>query len=151
MIEWPLGKQMERFRKAVNAVRTNILKGNVLVIDPGSHRLGYATTKKGKITGQGVIEVPEGEIKQRLQSLVLTLQDDFDYDVLAIEKIRGTRAHIYLKWAVGAVVGSVNAPILLEVPIPAWKAVAGPEHYKDDDTDAYAMAETILAVAKELE
>ncbi len=150
MIDWPKGKKlMPAFRKQVRKNLQAILYGKVLVVDPASNRLGWSTITEGEISGQGIIEVHKANTSVRLQELVQTLQDEDRVDLLAVEMIRGNRAHIVLKWAVGCVVGSVPAPHLIEVPIQAWKAWAGPDHEKDDDTDAVAMAETLLAIAHE--
>lgn len=149
-IKWPKGKHMAKFRACAKANKEAILYGKVLVVDPASRRLGYATIEQGQITGQGIIEIAKGDVQQRLQDLVLTMQGEGEYDVLAVELIRGSRAHVYLQWSVGALVGSTNAHGLIEVPIQAWKAVAGPNHEKDDDEDARAMAETLLALAREV-
>jgi Holliday junction resolvasome RuvABC endonuclease subunit len=150
-IKWPRGSHHHHFKKQISENIDTILNGTILAIDPASVRLGYAVTKKGKVTDQGVIELDQkAPINQRLQDIVYTLQKDKDYDILAVEMIRGKMAHVYLKFSVGAIIGGARAPVCIEVPIHSWKAYAGKEHKKSDDSDAVAMAETLIALAKEI-
>lgn len=150
-VKWPLGTHMHKFKEEVGNNIDAILEGEILAIDPASITLGYAVTKKGKVVDSGKIQLDnKAPINERMQDIVNTLQNDAEYDVLAVEMIRGKMAHVYLKWSVGAIVGGTKAPVCIEVPINAWKAVAGKEHKKSDDADAVAMANTLIALAKEL-
>jgi Holliday junction resolvasome RuvABC endonuclease subunit len=143
---------MMHFKKQVQENLDTILNGTILAIDPASVRLGYAVAKKGEVVDQGVIELDsKAPINQRLQDIVYTLQNDKEYDILAVEMIRGKMAHVFLKFSVGAVMGGAKAPVCIEVPINVWKAVAGKDHKKSDTNDAIAMAETLIALAEELQ
>jgi Holliday junction resolvasome RuvABC endonuclease subunit len=142
---------MHKFTQEVKANSEAILNGDILAIDPASITIGYAVAKKGKVTDSGIIKLDaKAPINERMQDIVDTLRADEKYDVLAVEMIRGKMAHVYLKWSVGAIVGGAKAPVCIEVPINAWKAVAGKDHKKSDNADAVAMAETLIALAKEL-
>jgi hypothetical protein len=162
MIKYPSGKYFDKFKKEVAANKDAILNGTILTIDPASIRLGYAVAKKGVVVTQGTIELDQkATIQQRLQDIVSTLQEDDKYDMLGIEMIRGQMAHVYLKMACGAVIGSVKAPVCIEVPILVWQAFAMDyfdcdkvkdykENYKSDDTDARMIAETLIDVARSI-
>ena len=150
-IKWPKGSHMQNFRKHVQDNLDTILTGTILAIDPGSVRLGYAVANKGEIVDHGTIELDQrASINNRLQDIVNTLQKDKSYDILAVEMIRGQMAHVFLKFSVGAVMGGAKAPVCIEVPIHAWKAVAGKEHKKTDADDAFQIANTLITLAKEL-
>lgn len=149
--KWPKGIHFNYFKKQVSENIDTILNGTILAIDPASIRLGYAVAKNSKIVDQGIIELDQkAPINNRLQDIVYTLQNDNEYDILAVEMIRGKMAHVFLKFSVGAVMGAAKAPVCIEVPINVWKAVAGKDHEKSDTNDAVAMAETLIALAKEL-
>lgn len=151
-IRWPNGNHMNALRKQVSANIDSILKGTILAIDPASIRLGYAVAKRGEIVEQGTIELDQkAHIGDRLKDIVNILQNDAEYDVLAIEMIRGQMAHAFLKFSVGAAMGGAKAHTHIEVPINAWKAVAGKGHEKDDASDAAMIAKTIITLALELE
>jgi len=136
--------------KQIKLHKNTILTGSVLAIDPASRSLGYAIAEAGEVVEYGSLVAEDAPINIRLQSIVNVLQEE-EYDILVIELIRGSMAHVYLHWAVGAIVSAVQAPILLELPIHAWKAWVGKEYIKGDDTDANAIAETLLALARESE
>ena len=150
-IRWPRGLYQAQFRAQIIENLDKVLNGNMLVIDPASKTLGYATTVNGAVIDTGTIELSENiPVNQRLQELVALLYNEAEYDILGIEMIRGKMAHHYLKFSVGAVIGAVHAPACIEVPISSWKAYAGKQHKKSDEADAIAMAETIIALAKEI-
>lgn len=149
-IKWPKGSYMATLRKQVREHNDLILNGSMIAIDPASVRSGYAVTEAGKIIEQGVITVPATlDVGKRLQYIVNTLQEDREYDVLAIELIRGKMAHAFLKFAVGAIMGGVKVQHHIEVPIIAWKAVAGKGYVKEDSEDAAMIARTVVLLAKE--
>lgn len=150
-IRWPRGTYQLQFRSQVKKHLDKILNGSVYVIDPASVRLGYAITQEGKLDEYGCIEI-DGNLpaNQRLQEINKIIQNDSDYDILAIEMIRGKMSHHYLKFSVGAIMGAAKPLICIEVPISSWKAYAGKQHKKSDEADAIAMAETIIALAKEI-
>lgn len=151
-VNWPKGQRMSILKKLAKDNAEGILKGSILAIDPASKSLGYAVTKKGKVVDQGTIQLDaRAPINERLKDIVRILQKDGEYSILAVEMIRGRMAHVYLTWSVGAVIGSAKAPVLIEIPIPAWKALAkiDPDYTKSDDADAAKLAETLIALAKE--
>jgi Holliday junction resolvasome RuvABC endonuclease subunit len=142
---------MNHLRKQVRENLDLILEGTILAIDPASIRLGYAVAEAGEITDQGVIELDrKAPIQTRLQAVVDTLREDREYDVLAVEMIRGKMAHVYLKFSVGAVIGGAKTKVCIEMPINAWKAVAGKDHKKSDDADAVMIAKTLILLAREI-
>lgn len=149
-IKWPRGLQMATLKKLAQQHRYKILNGTMLAIDPASINVGYAVTKKGEVVETGTINLnPRAEIHHRLQELVNILRADGQYDVLAIELIRGKMAHAYLNFSVGAILGAVNTDVFMEVPINAWKALAGSNHTKSDANDAEMIAKTVITIAKE--
>jgi hypothetical protein len=130
--------------------RDIILNGRIMGIDPGSQSMGYAVAQSGKIEECGVFEMnKKAPIAERLQDIVTTLRKEGKYDLLVVEMIRGKMAHVFLKFSVGAVMGGVQAPICIEMPINAWKAAAGPDHQKSDENDAYAILHALIELAKE--
>ena len=100
-IKWPKGKDHAYLIKEVGKHIDVILNGTFIAIDPASITLGYAVSKSGIVTEQGEIALnARAPINHRLQELVTTLQNDGEYGILAIERIRGNMAHAYLKFSV---------------------------------------------------
>ncbi len=154
-IKWPAGIQTRQLKRDVTIHKDLILNGKMLSIDPATRTLGYATTEAGTVTEQGTIEIdPKLPINQRLQSIVRLMQAEKQtYDIVLVEMIRGRMAHAYLMFGVGAILGGVDCPIGIEVPICAWKAAAKvlePDYIKSDANDAAMFARTVITMAKEL-
>lgn len=151
MIKWPKGSDMARLRKQVEVNIDAILDGTFLAIDPASIRVGYAIFQAGVYKESGTIELNDREpINMRLRDLAFTLDKDGKYDLLAIERIRGQMAHAYLKFSIGAIMAGVNTPSCIEVPINAWKAVAGKDYKKSDEGDAEMIGLTLITLAEEI-
>jgi hypothetical protein len=126
---------------------TDVLKtGKILVIDPSSINVGYAYVDNCKIVANGVLKLPPKlAISERLASLVRVISERWpEVDALAIEKIRGNRAHIYLLWAVGVTVAGAEASLLFEIPVSAWNKMRGPDYTKSDTADARMMAKFVI-------
>ena len=143
------------FASTVTAHAAAVLRGRMLVIDPasgGTSHAGYAVYRAGKLEEYGVVQVTKGaKIQARLRELYDTLAADETPDILVIERIRGARAHEYLRWSVGVAVAAVNAPVTLEVPVSVWKKyVKTLANYagKADDEDARYMGEAVVQLAR---
>lgn len=126
--------------------REVLAKGKILVIDPSSLSMGYALIEGLKIIDNGVVKFNQKKpIAGRLGELVVEVQKRWpDIQGLAVEKIRGSRAHIYLLWAVGATVAAAKCPLIFEVPNTAWKKMRGDGYIKNDSQDAKMMGEFII-------
>ncbi len=149
-IKWPSGRTSEQFKKDIAALADVILGGTFLAIDPASRNLGTALFEKGKLVNSGTIQLPaKGSISSRLKVLYKTLLDGRAVDLLVIEKIRGSQSHVYLHWAVGVSVAGVQAPTMIEIPIPMWRAVRPYNYIKSDEGDAILMGAAVVALAKE--
>jgi len=127
----------------------------MLVIDPSSGSAGsmpgYALYFKGVLKESGTIKIdPKQPIQYRLNDLYNWCVDNH-VDVLVIERIRGARAHEYLRWAVGVTICAVKALTVLEIPTTVWKidARANEAYEKGDEQDALMMGEAVLRIAKE--
>jgi len=153
---------MRKFYSQVMQLKDFILDGSMLVVDPssgGTSLPGYAIVKAGEVKEVGTIDIPKGmQPQERLHELQNCLLKDFSaVDVLVIELLRGNMVKYTLWWACGATVASIKCAKLIEIPIPAWKAVAKvTDWYPDektrgmDDLDAMVMAHTILRLAQHL-
>lgn len=128
-----------------------IRHGTLLAIDPasgGTSRAGWAAFKDGKLVDSGTLEVEPGPVQQRLRQLYELLAET-DPDVLVIERIRGSRAHVFLHWAVGVSIAACCPMTLLEMPVSSWKKHAGPTHRKGDREDAVAIGRALLAMVED--
>ena len=147
--KWPKGNHPTKFRKELTALAPKIKTGRVLVIDPASQSCGYAILDKLKLVDSGTIVV-KGSILKRLGLLYIELRDLGEFEVLVVERIRGARAHAYLKWSVGAIVAGAQAASMIEMPIAFWKAVIDKKTYeKTDENDAKAMAKVVQLLLAE--
>lgn len=78
-------------------------------------------------------------------------QDMFNgCDILAIERIRDSHTHEYLRWAVGCIIGAVNPTHLLEVSPAFWKKYSHlvDGYVKSDVNDAILIGISIYEEAK---
>jgi hypothetical protein len=150
--------KVSRKCKFATSARNNaemILSGSVLAIDPASGASsspGYAISKEGVMIKSGVLDLgdPHKSIQHRLNRLgreLYTILDGKLPDVLAVERIRGSRSHEHLKWSVGVVVGTVPASLFLEVPVSTWRRYCPDNYVKSDQTDAEIILDTVLKVA----
>ena len=131
-----------------------MLTGNVLAIDPASGASsppGWALFNKGKLRKYGVITInPKLNVQQRLHQLQQELATAyFDVDVVVLEEIRGSMAHVYLHWACGVTASSFPDAALVELPISFWKAIVPEGYVKADDTDAAYIGLAAIMIAKE--
>lgn len=153
------GRVLEIFHNFVAEHANEIIAGT-LVVDPSSGSKdsmpGYAVIKRGEICANGVIKLnPKQPVQERLRELhaaVKLLVAEHNVTVLAVERIRGRMAHVYLTWACGTVVAAGGQKIqhVVEVPIPVWKRYAREmwDYTKGDAADAKIMAVTLLRGAK---
>ena len=150
-IKWPNGKESAKFKSDVGDLADYILNGRLICIDPASRTAGKAYFEAGKLISAGEIIMPSrGTIQQRLRVLVKTLSESPEIDVLAIEKIRGGRSHVYLKWSVGAAIATVKSKQLIEIPISFWRAIRPQNYIKNDKNDATLMGYCLILMAMQL-
>jgi hypothetical protein len=147
---WGKGKTIDKAVKDIEKFADIILNGTVLVIDPASRSLGFATFSAGVLQEKGTLISKKGDINLRLQDLATQLQVKCkNVDLLAVEQIRGSHAHDYLKWSIGMAVSNVRAPNFVEVPIHFWKKVVGEDYEKNDANDAETMGKVLIIIAEE--
>ena len=134
---------------------TALSGGRVLAIDPasgGTSRPGWAVFEAGVYIGSGTLAVEGATIQERLDSLRSLLRGTKfgTIDVLAIERIRGRLAHVYLTWAVGVTVSSFPDAQLTEVPVPVWKKYIKDDtlYSKTDEADAVAIGCAAISTAR---
>jgi hypothetical protein len=126
--------------------KDKILNGTVLVIDPASNIVGYALYIKGKLELSGkVMATAKAPIHQRLKEIVSRLPK-VTPDVLGIELVRTTTGHVFMVWAVGAILAHYGVPTI-ELPHRMWKEVIDEHYEKDDTVDAIYMGKFMLAKA----
>ncbi len=132
--------------QAIQKHSKELKDGKILVIDPSSINVGYCYVEQLKIKSNGVLKLAAKDpISKRLASLLQLVSERWpDVDALAIEKIRGNRAHIYLLWSVGVTVAGAKSPVLFEIPVSAWNKMRGPTYTKSDTADARMMAKFII-------
>jgi hypothetical protein len=69
---------------------------------------------------------------------------------MALELLRGTMAHAYLKWSAGVSVAAVRAPILLEIPVVVWKAAIEADYEKSDEFDAQMIGRALIWFTRDM-
>lgn len=124
-----LKKNASKYEKDVLKNAKSIVFGRVLAIDPSSGSAGsmpgYALFELGKFSASGTLQInPKRPIQHRLAELYKRVDALGAIDVLIIERIRGNTAHEYLRWAVGVIVASSGASLVLEIPTTVWKKYA---------------------------
>lgn len=153
VVKWPKGKALEEFRTKVARCKYYVEYGTVIAIDPASRQAGWAKYRRMKLVDSGTIEMSASKpINQRLHELYDKVAVLGAPDILAIEHIKGSRSHDYLKYAVGVALAGCRCPEVIFVPIPAWKAVAKTQsdYSKDDENDAKMIGLTVNKMWEEL-
>jgi hypothetical protein len=134
----------------VNRIKENadiILTETVLCIDPASNSVGYAIYKKGKfVEGGKVVARAKAPIHERLEEIARKLPQ-VTPDVLIIELVRSSTGHIYMVWAVGAIIAHYGVTTI-ELPHRLWKNIIDDKYVKDDDVDARYMGKYVIEIAK---
>lgn len=153
-IKWPKGKRPDKLKKQVSKLAGTLLTGTVLAIDPASGASsppGWALFRQGHLVEYGVVTVnPRNNVQQRLSQLHNELmQAHPDIDILIMEEIRGSMAHVYLHWACGVIASSFPSADLIELPISFWKAVIPDGYVKADDTDAAYIGLAAILLARD--
>jgi hypothetical protein len=161
-LEWPflypqyiLPLRMKyEFAKKCRKHAPIILSGRILAIDPasgGTSLPGYAFYEAGELKDSGVIKLDQkAPFQNRLHELsqsYFELCGGVTPDVLVVEKIRGPRAHIYLKWAVGITIAAVNANVNLECPHATWFRYKPDDYVKSDKMDAECIGRAAVITA----
>lgn len=156
MIKWPSGPTTNAIYSKIRANKDLIQNGVVLAIDPssgGSSPVGWAWAIKGKRESSGILEVSKKlPVARRLGELIQLFGEGFcdpKPDVLLIEKIRGSRAHAFLLWAVGATIAMFYDSVIIEIPTNIWKAYAGKGYEKSDEGDAICILESVLLLSQQ--
>jgi hypothetical protein len=152
-VRWPNGCAPFYLKVRQNAER--IRTGTVLAIDPssgGSSLPGFAVFRAGELLTSGEISFPKKQdVYTRIQRLYDEIRKLAEPDVLAIEEIRGANfSHQYLRWSVGVSIAAGRAPVTVEVPIVAWKAVAkaDEQYFKGNAQDSEKIGEAIILLAQ---
>ena len=139
----------------LNRHRDHILKGTMLCVDPSSGSAGsmpgYAVYVNSCLVESGTLKVNHKmEIGTRLRQIVEllgALEDRLHPDLLVIERIRGNRAHNYLRWACGVIVAALTCPHI-ELCISTWRAWIDKATYdKGDEADACQFGLAMIKLA----
>jgi hypothetical protein len=115
---------------------------------------GYAIFVKGVLIESGEIQLKKNRpIHHRLQQLYDEVQalTPEQPTVLAIEKIRGQMAHVYLTFAAGVIISAGRASILFEIPPLLWRAWAAAQPGgidKTNEKDAIAIGASLIELAR---
>jgi hypothetical protein len=118
----------------------------MLSIDPASNILGYAVYVGGKLDNSGrIIATPKAPINVRLHDIVSKLPK-VKPDVLVIELVRSSTGHVFMVWAVGAIIAHYGVPTI-EIPQRLWRNIQDSEYVKSDETDAIYIGKYVIATA----
>lgn len=144
---------MSKYEAQCEKHREAIATGRLLAIDPASGAtsdIGYAIFEKGELIESGSISIPRAKTPKRLRELCRVVyhkfKDQFP-DVLVVERIRGSNAHVSLLWAVGTIIAALPCDILLECPVPTWKKHRPWGYEKSDEQDAKCIGQATLILA----
>ena len=157
---------MSKLSHSIEPIKSTILSGRVLAIDPSSgskeSQPGYALFEGGKFVDSGVIRIQHRQsLQHRLFSLREALQKDFASekpDVLVVENIapfiaspgRGTfgasKSVLSLHKAVGVTISCFDCPLVEVAPI-SWRKYIPENYLKSDECDAIMMALCVLKIA----
>lgn len=136
----------ENIIKQIRASKEAITKGMLLSIDPASNVLGYAIYLDGKLSTSGrIVATPKAPIHVRLHDILSKLPK-VKPDVLAIELVRSSTGHIYMVWAVGAIIAHYGVPTI-EIPTRMWSEVKDSSYIKEDETDAIYIGRYVVRTA----
>jgi hypothetical protein len=153
MTKWTKGKTGIATVKAIEIHADIIRDGVLLAIDPASKSMGWALFYTGTFVEKGTIVSKKKNVNDRLQDIGAQLQEKLKtfkcIDILAIEKIRGSRAHDYLKWAIGMSIVTVHAPRFVEVPVQFWRKIIPADYIKSDENDAEMIGTVVTMIAEE--
>ena len=153
MTKWTNGKTGITVVKGIEAHADIISTGMLLAIDPASKSMGWALYAQGNFIEKGTIVSKKKNVNDRLQDIGAQLHAQLKkfkfIDILAIEKIRGSRAHDYLKWAIGMSIVTVHAPRFVEVPVQFWKQIIPEDYVKNDENDAEMIGKVVTMIAEE--
>ena len=130
----------------IGACIAEILEGTLLAIDPGSNSLGYAIYRASELDISGEIK-GVGQNYERLHQIADQLVELETPDVLAIELINTNKVLI---WSVGTTIASIQAPHLIEVPIPLWHTLREDDYVKTDALDAELIGQVVINRARGL-
>lgn len=156
--KWPGGKASEKFKEEVYILSEFLTRCRVLAIDPasgGSSNPGWALFDEGEYVASGEFDIKskKNPIQMRLVELQCLIVETFGSDlpeVLVIERIRGSHAHHYLFWSIGASIAAAEIEHLLECPVGFWKVVTPTDYEKTDETDAIYIGAAVIKLAQEL-
>jgi hypothetical protein len=128
-------------------LRSKILGGTMIAIDPGSNSLGFSVWLNGEMIHSEAITA-KGPIGKRLKILSNALRG-FSPDVVITEFVRSNTGHIYLTWAAGAAIGALAGDHTLEVTTGAWKKNTDKTYVKGDERDAIEIGKFAVTLCKE--
>ncbi len=137
--------------KSIQKYADAILNGYFVAIDPASKEAGYAVFKDGELISNGEI-IAEGGISERLRIMIESLDEFPEPQVVAVEMVGGQMmSHKYLIWSCGALVGTLNAPTTIEIPVPMWKKWIDENYTKTNINDALYIGKCVIEIAKAVE
>ena len=152
-------KKQTKLEIQVSKVIPQILGGSILAIDPSSGSRnsmpGYAVFQEGVLIDSGFIEVArDREFNRKLFLISKSLREDFAVpDILVVEFIppfmQGmgfSKSIVSLQRAVGAIIGSIDRP-LVEVPPVTWHKHTPVGYEKTDEKDAIMLGYTAILTA----
>lgn len=140
---------------AIARFREVILSGTILCVDPSSGSAGsmpgYAVYRNSHLIESGTLKINHKmEIGGRLRQIVELLQEleeRLHPHLLIIERIRGFRAHNYLRWSCGVIVAALTCPHI-ELCISTWRAwIDRATYQKGDEQDAIQFGEAAIKLA----
>jgi len=158
-IKFPKGKYFDNLSRYLKSKAGQFGIKNFIAIDPATggkgSKAGYAVFIAGKLVTSGTLQCHERDpIHIRLNSMSEHLSDichRYGTCLLAIELLRGGRTTpTQLIWSVGSIISSVSYVDHVEVAVNIWKAYAGKDHVKSDESDAVVIGQSIIRLYEEV-
>lgn len=157
-VNWPNGYPM--FYEKIRTYMDELTEGVVVSVDPAtgaSSKPGIAIFRAGKLDWSGELTIKKnGDIFTRMGELYVKLKEVVPEqpDILLVEEVHKTIAHVHLLWSVGVTCAALAPKIMgVEVPLQFWKALAkiSPSYVKGDQKDAEMIGASVILKARELQ
>lgn len=157
--------KLSKTEQRILPLADTILTGKLLCVDPstGSHSSlpGFAWYDNGELIESGVITVNVSSNRSlKLYEIARTIREEFDVpDVLIVEyiphmvynkgKMNGNSL-MALQKAIGAIIGAIPCPNLLEIPEAAWRSHKPEGYIKSDEFDAITIGLCAINTARKV-